>query len=377
MTDAQVEIPAELLPSDGRFGSGPSKVRSQAVDALVAVAPRYLGTSHRQAGVRAVISRLRQGITDLFSLPEGYEVALGNGGAAAFWDIAAYCLVERQSQHCSFGEFSSKFAKAAAAPHLAPPQVIASEAGTHPEPEADPAVDTYGLTHNETSTGVQMEIRRPRDSSGAVAAGLVVVDATSAAGGLRFDPSETDVYFFSPQKCFGSDGGLWIAVLSPAAVDRSARLAASGRRVPAFLDLNLALESSRLDQTYNTPALATLFLLAEQLDWFNSHGGLEWAASRSDRSADILYGWAERSSYATPFVAKPDERSRVVGTIDFNDEVSAALVASTLRANGVVDIEPYRRLGRNQLRVAMYPGIDSEDLEALVSCIDYVVGRTS
>jgi phosphoserine aminotransferase len=371
-----IEIPEELLPKDGRFGSGPSKVRPEALAALVSVAPTYLGTSHRQGTVRDVVARVRHGLGQLLSLPDGYEVVLGNGGTTAFWDVAAFCLVERYSQHCSFGEFSAKFAAAvASAPHLREPSVLACEPGMHPDPIADPEVDTYALTHNETSTGVQMPIVRPRDADGEPAEGLVLVDATSGAGGLRFDPSEVDAYYFAPQKCFGSDGGLWIAALSPAAIERSGRIKASGRWVPAFLDLELAIESSRLEQTYNTPALATLLLLAEQVEWFNDNGGLEWAASRSDRSSEILYGWAERSQFASPFVAKPDDRSRVVATIDFADGVDAAAVAKVLRANGVVDTEPYRRLGRNQLRVATFPGIEPDDVEALTSCVDYIVER--
>lgn len=371
-----VEIPEELLPKDGRFGSGPSKVRPEALAALTAVAPTYLGTSHRQGTVRDVVRRARHGLAQLFELPDGYEIVLGNGGATAFWDLATFCLIERRSQHLSFGEFSSKFASAAkVAPHLGEPQVITSEAGTHPEAIADPEIDTYALTHNETSTGVQMRLTRPRNPDGSALDGIVLVDATSGAGGLRFDASEVDAYYFAPQKSFGSDGGLWLAALSPSALERSGRIRASGRWVPASLDLELAIENSRLDQTLNTPALATLLLLAEQVEWFNDNGGLEWAASRSDRSAELLYGWAERSPYATPFVAKPDERSRVVGTIDFLDDVDAAAIAKILRANGVVDTEPYRKLGRNQLRIAMFPGIDPEDIEALTTCIDYVVER--
>ncbi len=369
-----IEIPTELLPRDGRFGCGPSKVREEAVAVLCERAPRFLGTSHRQPGVREVVGRVRHGLAELFALPEGYEVVLGLGGATAFWDIATFCLIERASQHCSFGEFSAKFAAASkTAPHLGEPEILVSEVGTHPEPVANPAIDAYALTHNETSTGVQMPIRRPRDASGAAAEGLVLVDATSGAGGLRVDVAETDAYYFAPQKCFGSEGGLWLAVLSPAALERSAAIKAAGRWVPAFLDLNVAIDNSRLDQTYNTPALATLLLLAEQIEWFNANGGLEWAASRSDRSAEILYGWAERSSYATPFVAKPDDRSHVVGTIDFDASIDAAAIAKALRANGVVDTEPYRKLGRNQLRVALFPGIEPADIEALTASIDYVV----
>ena len=371
-----IEIPEELLPKDGRFGSGPSKVRPEALAALVSVAPTYLGTSHRQGTVRDVVARVRHGLSQLLSLPDGYEVVLGNGGTTAFWDVATFCLIESRSQHCSFGEFSAKFAAAvASAPHLGEPSVLACEPGQHPDPIADPEIDAYALTHNETSTGVQMPIVRPRDADGETAVGLVLVDGTSGAGGLRFDASEADAYYFAPQKSFGSDGGLWIAALSPAAIERSGRIKASGRWVPAFLDLELAIENSRLEQTYNTPALATLLLLAEQVEWFNDNGGLEWAASRSDRSSEILYGWAERSEFATPFVAKPDDRSRVVATIDFVEGVDAQTVAKVLRANGVVDTEPYRRLGRNQLRVATFPGIDPDDVEALTACVDYVVER--
>jgi len=371
-----IEIPEELLPKDGRFGCGPSKVRPAALAALASVAPTYLGTSHRQGTVRDVVARARHGIAQLFALPDGYEVVLGNGGSTAFWDVATFCLIEQRSQHCTFGEFSSKFASAAkAAPHLGDPVVLSSDPGTHPDPVADPSVDAYALTHNETSTGVAMPVARPRTADGSAADGLVLVDATSGAGGLRFDPSEVDAYYFAPQKCFGSDGGLWLAVLSPAALERSGRIKAGGRWVPAFLDLEIAIENSRLEQTYNTPALATLLLLAEQVEWFNDNGGLEWAASRSDRSAEILYGWAERSDFATPFVAKADDRSHVVGTIDFVDGIDASAIAKVLRANGVVDTEPYRKLGRNQLRIAMFPGIDSDDIEALTTCIDYVVER--
>jgi phosphoserine aminotransferase len=380
----QIRIPETLLPSDGRFGSGPSKVRPEQVAALAAAAPHYLGTSHRQSGVRSVVGRLRTGLRELFSLPDGYEVVLGNGGTTCFWDIATFCLIERRSQHLSFGEFSSKFAAAArAAPHLDEPQVIESPPGTHPQPVADDGVDLYALTHNETSTGVSMEIRRPPGAGSPTAqagpgsptgASIVAVDATSAAGGLRVDPAQFDAYYFAPQKGFASDGGLWVALLSPAALDRVARIAASGRWVPAFLDLQVAIDNSRLDQTYNTPALATLFLFAEQVDWMLGHGGLEWSASRCDRSAEVLYTWAEQSDFATPFVGKPSERSHVVGTVDFVDVVDAARVAAVLRANGVVDTEPYRKLGRNQLRIAMFPAIESEDVAALCACINYVVG---
>jgi phosphoserine aminotransferase len=365
---ADIRIPADLLPADGRFGCGPSKVRPEAVRALADAAADYLGTSHRQTGVRSVVGRIRSGVSELLSLPDGYEVLLGNGGTTCFWDAATFCLVERHSQHLSFGEFSSKFAAAVAAtPHLDAPEVIESTSGTHPEAVARDGVDLYALTHNETSTGVAMEVRRPDG-----AAGLVAVDATSAAGGLRVDAAEVDCYYFAPQKCFASDGGLWVAACSPAAVERIERLKASGRWVPAFLDLGIALENSRLDQTYNTPALATLFLFAEQLGWMLQNGGLEWAARRSDRSAEILYGWAERSDYATPFVTRPEQRSHVVGTIDLDARVDARQVSAALRANGVVDTESYRKLGRNQLRIAMFPAIDPDDIAALTACVDFV-----
>jgi phosphoserine aminotransferase len=371
-----IRIPAELLPSDGRFGSGPSKVRPEQVAGLASVADTYLGTSHRQAPVRSVVGRVRAGLRSLFSLPDGYEVVLGNGGTTCFWDAATFCLIDSQSQHLSFGEFSSKFAAAVkAAPHLKDPHVIESPAGTHPVPVADESVDLYALTHNETSTGVAMEIRRPAGAAPpSDGGGLVAVDATSAAGGLRVDPEEFDAYYLAPQKCFAADGGLWVALLSPAAVERIERIGASGRWVPAFLDLGIALDNSRLDQTYNTPALATLFLFAEQLDWMLDQGGLPWTASRCDRSAEILYTWAEGSGFARPFVENPADRSHVVGTIDFVDEVDASLVAKVLRANGVVDTEPYRKLGRNQLRIAMFPAIEPEDVAALCACVNHVVG---
>ncbi|MDQ3681303.1 MAG: phosphoserine transaminase [Actinomycetota bacterium] len=369
-----IRIPPSLLPSDGRFGSGPSKVRHEAVAALAQAAPGYLGTSHRTEGVRSVVRRLRDGLTALFALPEGYEVVLGNGGATAFWDVATCCLVNRRSQHLSFGEFSSKFAAAtSAAPHLEQPEVIESRPGTHPSPVPSDAVDLYALTQNETSTGVCMGVARPE---GAAPGQLVAVDATSAAGGLRVDVTQTDAYYFAPQKCFGGDGGLWLALLSPAAIERAERLGgASDRWVPAFLDLRIAITNSRLDQTYNTPALATLFLLADQLEWMLAGGGLEWAASRCDRSAEHLYGWAESSAYASPFVAKPDERSPVVGTIDLDSAVDARRVCQVLRSNGIVDTEPYRKLGRNQLRVAMFPAVEPDDVAALTASVDHVVER--
>ncbi|HUY06573.1 MAG TPA: phosphoserine transaminase [Acidimicrobiales bacterium] len=375
---AAIEIPKELLPSDGRFGAGPSKIRSEALDELLALAPTYLGTSHRQATVKDVVGRIRSGISRLFSIPEGYEVVLGNGGSTAFWDVATFCLIERKSQHLSFGEFSSKFAQSSQmAPFLEDPIVITSETGTHPDAVAMDEIDCYGLTHNETSTGVMMNITRPRYGNSSPAEGIVVVDATSAAGGIRVDIAETDVYYFAPQKCFGSDGGLWIAIMSPKALERSALIGASGRYIPPFLDLNIAIENSRLDQTYNTPALVTLMLLAEQVEWFNANGGLAWSSARSDASATILYGWAETSPVAEPFVKEPKERSTVVGTIDFVEGIDASAIAKVLRANGIVDTEPYRKLGRNQLRISMFPGVESSDIERLTGCIDYVIAKLS
>jgi phosphoserine aminotransferase len=368
---SDLTIPAELLPSDGRFGCGPSKVRPESVESLASQSRTYLGTSHRQAGVRDVVARARRGLSHLLSLPDGYEIALGNGGTTAFWDAATFGLVLEKSQHLNFGEFSSKFGTAVkAAPHLGEPEIISSEPGTHPEAIARDGIDTYALTHNETSTGVAMTITRPRAADGTPASGLVLVDATSGAGGLRVDPAEFDAYYFAPQKCFGSDGGLWLAALSPAAIER---IESTTRWTPAFLDLKIALDNSRQEQTYNTPALATILLLAEQVEWFNDNGGLEFAAGRSDQSAAILYGWAERSSFARPFVEKPDDRSHVVATIDFDDSIDALGIAKTLRRHGIVDTEPYRKLGRNQLRVAMFPTIEPSDIEALTRCIDFVV----
>ncbi|QMU74963.1 phosphoserine transaminase [Streptacidiphilus sp. PB12-B1b] len=370
---AQIQIPADIRPVDGRFGAGPSKVRPEALSALAATGTSLLGTSHRQAPVKNLVKRVREGVSSLFSLPEGYEVVLGNGGSTAFWDIAAFGLVREKSQHLSFGEFSSKFASSTkAAPWLADPSVVKSEPGTHPLPVAEAGVDVYALTHNETSTGVAMPIRRV---AGADEGSLVLVDATSGAGGLPVDITETDVYYFAPQKCFASDGGLWIGVFSPAALARAAEIAGSGRYIPPFFDLPTAIDNSSKDQTYNTPALATLFLLAEQLDWLNGNGGLEWSVARTADSSSRLYGWAEKSAYATPFVAEPAERSQVIGTIDFADTIDAAAVAKALRANGIVDTEPYRKLGRNQLRVAMFPSVEPADVEALTACIDHVIGQ--
>ncbi|MEY2435004.1 MAG: phosphoserine aminotransferase [Acidimicrobiaceae bacterium] len=368
-----IAIPAELLPHDGRFGSGPSKVRTEAVEALAKSATEYLGTSHRQATVRFMVGALRNGLAELLNLPDGYEVILGNGGTTAFWDASTFGLIERRSQHLSFGEFSSKFAAAvSAAPFLEPPSVIVSEPGTHPLAVADAEVDAYALTHNETSTGVSMVLQRP---DGATDDQLVLVDATSGAGGLRFDASQTDVYYFAPQKGLGSDGGLWLATVSPRAIERIEQIAASDRWIPPSLDLKIALDNSRLDQTYNTPALATIFLAAQQVDWINGNGGLEWAASRCDRSAKTIYGWAEASSFATPFVVDPADRSHVVATIDFDASIDANTISAVLRRNGIVDTDSYRKLGRNQLRIALFPAIEPDDVASLTKCIDYVVER--
>jgi phosphoserine aminotransferase len=368
-----ITIPDHLKPADGRFGSGPSKVRPEAVAALAATGATYLGTSHRQRTVKDVVGRVRAGLSELFALPDGYEVVLGNGGTTAFWDIAVLNLVRERSEHLVFGEFSSKFAAAATgAPFLADPVVVSSEPGTHPQARAEAGVDAYAFTHNETSTGVAMDLRRV---DGADDGALVLVDATSGAGGLPVDVAETDVYYFAPQKSFASEGGLWLALMSPAAVQRVADVQATGRWVPAFSDLQIAIDNSRLDQTYNTPALVTLFLLAEQLDWFNTQGGLAWTTERTADSSRRLYTWAEKSDYATPFVTDPSMRSAVVGTIDFADSVDATAVAKALRANGIVDTEPYRKLGRNQLRIAMFPAVEPDDVEALTACIDHVVAQ--
>jgi phosphoserine aminotransferase len=373
MTDAP-QIPADLLPDDGRFGAGPSKIQTSHLDALAATGTSLMGTSHRQAPVRGLVGRVREGLAELFSLPEGHEVVLGNGGATAFWDIATFGLIREKSQHLSFGEFSSKFAKAAAqAPWLAEPSVISSDPGSRPAAVAEEGVDAYAWAHNETSTAVMAPVVRPAGTTAAEA--LVLVDATSGAGGLPVDLTEVDTYYFAPQKCFASDGGLWLAIMSPAALDRAAEIAASDRHVPAFFDLPTAIDNSRKNQTYNTPAVATLFLMAEQLDWMNAQGGLAGMVERTTASSDALYGWAEKTTYTTPYVTDPDHRSLVIGTIDFDESIDAAQVAATLRANGIVDTEPYRKLGRNQLRIAMYPAVDPADIEALTACIDYVVGK--
>jgi phosphoserine aminotransferase len=364
------QIPAELKPADGRFGCGPSKVRPEAL-ARLAERADLMGTSHRQAPVRDLVGRIRAGLDELFAPPPGYEVALGNGGTTAFWDAAAAWLVRERALHLSYGEFSQKFAKAtAAAPFLADPIVVEAAPGDAPAPTADPAADAIAWAHNETSTGVMVPVERPADAGDA----LVLVDGTSGAGGLPLDPAQADAYYFAPQKAFGADGGLWLALLSPAAIARIEQLDGTADRwQPAFLSLATALDNSRKEQTYNTPAIATLLLLADQVEWMLACGGLEWCVERTRASSGNLYGWAEDTPFASPFVADPAKRSLVVGTIDFDEEVDAAVLAATLRANRIVDVDPYRKLGRNQLRVGMFPAVEPADVEALIACIDWVV----
>jgi phosphoserine aminotransferase len=373
VTSAQIVLPDEIKPRDGRFGCGPSKVRPAALASLASAGAAVMGTSHRQGPVKDLVHRARSGLASLFSLPDGYEVVLGNGGATAFWDAAAYGLVRERSEHLAFGEFGAKFADVTTgAPFLADPVVVKAEPGSAPAVRPERGVDAYAWPHNETSTGVMTQVTRP---DGAEEGALVLVDATSGAGGLRVDASAADVYYFAPQKNFGSDGGLWIGLFSPAALSRVSEIAASDRWIPPSLDLAIALDNSTKDQTYNTPAVATLWLLVDQLDWINGNGGLDWAVSRTSDSSSRLYAWAEKSPYATPFVTDPALRSLVVGTIDFADSVDAAAVAKVLRANGIVDTEPYRKLGRNQLRVGMFPAVDPDDVEALTVCVDTVVEK--
>ncbi|MGZ8802362.1 MAG: phosphoserine transaminase [Mycobacterium sp.] len=373
MADASTSltIPPELKPSDGRFGCGPSKVRPEQLRALAAAGGLF-GTSHRQAPVKNLVGRVRDGLRQLFSLPDGYQVILGNGGSTAFWDAAAFGLIDKRSLHLTYGEFSAKFASAVAKnPFVGDPVIVKADAGSAPRPVSDPSVDLIAWAHNETSTGVAVPVERPEGSGDA----LIAIDATSAAGGLPVDITDADAYYFAPQKNFAGDGGLWIAILSPAALARVAAIAGAGRWVPEFLSLPIAIENSVKNQTYNTPAIGTLVLLAEQIDWMLDNGGLDWATKRTADSSGRLYSWAEASSFATPFVADPALRSQVVGTVDFSDAVDAAAVASILRANGIVDTEPYRKLGRNQLRVGMFPAVEPEDVSALTACIDFVVER--
>jgi phosphoserine aminotransferase len=365
-------IPDQIKPRDGRFGCGPSKVRPEQLQTLATAAAGLFGTSHRQAPVKDLVGRVRSGLTEFFSLPDDYQVILGNGGATAFWDAAAFGLIDKRSLHLAYGEFTSKFAAAVAKnPFVGDPIIIESDPGSAPEPRSDPSVDVIAWAHNETSTGVAVPVHRPAGSGDA----LVVIDATSGAGGLPVDITEADAYYFSPQKNFASDGGLWVALLSPAALERIDAIAASGRWAPPFLSLPIAVENSVKNQTYNTPAIGTLVLFAEQIDWLIGNGGLEWAVKRTADSSQRLYSWAQERSYTTPFVTDPRLRSQVVGTIDFVDDVDAAAVAKVLRANGIVDTEPYRKLGRNQLRVGMFPAVDPDDVSALTECIDWVVER--
>jgi phosphoserine aminotransferase len=364
-----ITIPASLLPADGRFGCGPSKVRPEQLEYLAGAGAAILGTSHRQAPVKNVVGRVRSGLSELFTLPEGYEVVLGNGGSTAFWDAAAFSLIERRSQNLTFGEFGAKFAQAAAAPFLEAPHVINAPAGSRSEVEITDGIDVYAWPQNETSTGVMAPVTRVPANA------LTVIDATSAAGGIAFDASEADVYYFAPQKNFASDGGLWFALMSPAAIEQVERIAASGRYIPEFLSIKNAIDNSRLNQTLNTPALSTLLLMENQVEWMNAQGGLAWADARTKESSTALYDWAEKVSYATPFVANPEHRSQVVVTIDFDDSIDAAAIASALRANGIVDTEPYRKLGRNQLRVATFTAIDPADVRQLIASIEYVVGE--
>ncbi|HEY6423624.1 MAG TPA: phosphoserine transaminase [Pseudonocardiaceae bacterium] len=369
---AELTIPAALRPADGRFGCGPSKVRPEQLAALATVGASLMGTSHRQAPVKSLVGRIRAGLRELFSLPEGYQVVLGNGGTTAFWDAVAVGLIRERSLHLTYGEFSAKFAAVAkGAPFLADPVVVTAPPGDAPEPVADPSCDLIGWAHNETSTGVMVPVRRPAGSDGA----LVAIDATSGAGGLPVRAADADVYYFAPQKCFASDGGLWIALLSPAALARVQEIGSSDRWVPEFLSLTTALDNSLKEQTYNTPAVATLLLLTDQIEWMLARGGLDWCVARTTDSSSRLYSWAESSPYATPFVTDPAKRSLVVGTVDFAESVNATAVAAVLRANGIVDTEPYRKLGRNQLRVGMFPAVDPDDVSALTACIDWVVER--
>lgn len=371
MTDELV-IPPALLPADGRFGSGPSRVRDAQIQAVVAAQPHVMGTSHRQAPVKGLVGAVREGLKELYALPDGYEVVLGNGGSSVFWDAATFSLVQTRAQHCAFGEFGAKFAKAtASAPFLADSQVIEAPAGEVAKPQAADGIDVYAWPHNETSTGAMAPVQRPEGIGDA----LTVIDGTSAAGGLALDPTQADVYYFAPQKSFGSDGGLWLALMSPEAVERIGRIATSGRWIPATLDLATALENSRANQTLNTPAVATLVMLAAQLEWLNDNGGMDFATTRTSESARRVYDWAAASDFAQPFVAKAEDRSSVVATIDLDDSVDSAALRAVLRRNGVVDIDPYRKLGRNQIRVGMFPAVEPDHVSALTECIDWVVER--
>ena len=369
---ADIKIPSELLPLDGRFGCGPSRVRQAQIEAFAAEGAKLMGTSHRQAPVKNLVKRVQEGLFDLYHKPEGYEIVIGNGGSTAFWDVASFSLAEGKAQALVHGEFGGKFASALKAPWLTAPTVINGTPGSRLELQAEAGVSLYAYAQNETSTGVVAPVKRV---AGADANAIFLTDATSAAGGIDFDPLETDVYYFAPQKNFASDGGLWFALMSPAAIERAERIAATDRYIPEFLSLKTAIDNSRLNQTLNTPAISTLFLLAEQVDWMNENGGLAWADARTKAASQHIYDWADASSFATPFVENPEHRSQVVATIDFNDDIDAAAIAKVLRANGVVDTEPYRKLGRNQLRVATFTAVDLEDVQQLTKCIDFVVGQ--
>lgn len=369
---SELVIPSTLLPADGRFGSGPSRVRDAQLQAVMAAQPRVMGTSHRQAPVKDLVGAVRDGLTSLYGLPDGYEVMLGNGGSSVFWDAATFSLVESRAQHCAFGEFGAKFAKATTtAPFLDVSDVIEAPAGQIARPQPTDGIDVYAWPHNETSTGAMAPVQRPQGIGDA----LTVIDGTSAAGGLALDPTQADVYYFAPQKSFGSDGGLWLALVSPKAIERIGRIAGSGRWIPATLDLATALENSRANQTLNTPAVATLVMLASQLEWLNSNGGLDFATGRTSESARRMYDWAAASDYAQPFVADPAARSSVVATIDLDEKVDSAALRSVLRRHGVVDIDPYRKLGRNQIRVGMFPAVEPDHVSALTACVDWVVER--
>jgi len=371
----EILIPTDLLPVDGRFGAGPSKVRPEQIQALVEKSVSIMGTSHRQKPVKDEVAALRSGLAEMFSIPAGYEVVIGNGGTTAFWEVATFSLIRDRAQFLTFGEFGAKFASSAkAAPFLGDQSVNGGDAGDAPEFVAEPGIDAYCTPHNETSTGVAIPPVRP---AGADSDALVLIDATSGAGGLPVDLSQVDVYYFSPQKCFASDGGLFVAIMSPAAIARAEEIKASGRYIPAFLDLVTAIENSRLDQTYNTPALATILMMNEQIKWFNANGGLDWCVARTRESSDAIYEWAIASDYASPFVADPAKRSQVVATIDFDESIDAELVAKVLRANGVVDTEPYRKLGRNQLRISVFPAVEPSDVRQLLKCIDFVIAELS
>jgi len=369
----EIVIPADLLPVDGRFGAGPSKVRPEQIQALVEKSVSIMGTSHRQKPVKNEVAEMRAGLAEMFSIPAGYEIVIGNGGTTAFWEVATFGLIRDRAQFLAFGEFGAKFANSAkAAPFLGEQSVIKSEPGDAPAFAAEAGLDAYCTPHNETSTGVAIPPVRP---AGADKDALVLIDATSGAGGLPVDLSQVDAYYFSPQKCFASDGGLFVAIMSPAAIARAEEIKASGRYIPAFLDLMTAIENSRLDQTYNTPAVATILMMNEQVKWFNSNGGLDWCVSRTKESSDAIYEWAMASDFATPFVSDPAKRSQVVATVDFDESIDAEVVAKVLRANGVVDTEPYRKLGRNQLRISVFPAVEPSDVRQLLKCIDFVIAQ--